>query len=747
MDISFIPRHYKLFLAISVVIAVTFCSFAPFVQTVNNVDYFRLQDHPDQKFHDEFQEVFGNDEFFVIAFKKDDIFTRQNLSLIEELTSKLEKMELARDVVSLANVDHIVGSEDYFLVQPFLAHLPDTREELSVLRNQALNNPLYVDNLISADGTTAAIVIFAHDRPDDPDYRGRLLEQTRRVLEPHQKDVQFFLAGWTVTNYGLSQYMQSDLARFIPITYFLLAVVTYLFFGNIRLVILAVINISAVLGSTMGLFRILDIPINNVTTVVPPLVMALTLTTIVHIFTHLQLSVLNSFPDKSRALGHVLNRVAVPCFLTSLTTAVGFLSLSISDLEPIRQFSILAAAGMVFGFFFSFFLLPPLIMLFDPQKLYLLVRDEQRLTRMLKGLYFQVCSHRHKIIGIGLALIAAAFFFAGQIKVETNLIDFFKKTSPERQAVNFVEKNLSGIGILEISVKAGERDAFMDPENLFVLENLEEFILEQSGVDKVSSFNHFIKDMHMSFHNEDRAYYRIPDSRQLIAQYLLLYDSEDIEDFINPDYDHARLAVRLGTYSSSEQAVIIDEIREYVRLIEHPGLSVRITGQAVQDVNIVEALVSGQIYSLSIALAVISLIMFLVLKSASLGLISLLPNFFPILLNFGLMGLLGIPLNTATALIAAVAIGIAVDDTIHFLHHYNKMRRQGASASDAVERTMLVKGRALMSSSAILCIGFGVLLFSSFMPVVYFGLLSAIIMIAAVVGDLIILPAILMCRK
>ncbi len=253
--------------------------------------------------------------------------------------------------------------------------------------------------------------------------------------------------------------------------------------------------------------------------------------------------------------------------------------------------------------------------------------------------------------------------------------------------------------------------------------------------------------MHMSFHNEDRSYYSIPDSRQLIAQYLLLYDSEDTEDFINSDYDHARMAVRLGTYSSSEQALIIDEIREYVGLIEHPGLSVRVTGQSVQDVNIVEALVSGQIYSLSIALAVISLIMFLVLKSASLGLISLIPNFFPILLNFGLMGLLGIPLNTATALIAAVAIGIAVDDTIHFLHHYNKMRRQGNSASIAVERTMLVKGRALMSSSAILCLGFGVLLFSSFMPVVYFGLLSAIIMIAAVIGDLIILPAILMCKK
>jgi len=747
MDVSFITRHHKLSLTISILVALIFCSFAPFVQTVNNVDYFRLKDHPDQKFYESFQEIFGNDEFFVIAFQKEDIFTQQNLALLKNITSDLESTDLARDIASLANVDNIIGGEDYFKVEPFLYSLPETKEELEFLRSQAVGNPLYADNFVSTDSTTAAIVVFAYDRPDDPDYRQRLLWATRNILKNYEDDVDFYLAGWTVTNYELSQYMQRDLARFIPLTYLLIALVTFLFFRNIRLTLLAVLTISACVGSTMGLSRILGIPINNVTVIIPPLVMALTLTAIVHIFTHMQRSVLDSLPDRFQALAHVLNSVVLPCALTTLTTATGFLSLSVSELEPIREFAVLAASGMIFGFFYSFFLLPPLMLFFEPNKLYSSIHEEQKLSKVLHKIVTGVNRHKGKIVSVNIFLVAAALFFAAQIKAETNLVEFFKPKSPERQAIDFVEKNLSGVGILDISVKASARDAFKEPHNLETLQRLEMFILEQPGVDKVTSFNHFIKDMHMSFHNEDPAYYRIPDNRQLISQYLLLYDSNDIDDFINSDFDHARLTVRLGVHSSRDQARIIENIRQHMSLLDNPDLSFRVTGQSVQDVNTIAALVSGQIYSLSIALVVISLIMFMVFKSLSLGFLSLIPNCFPILLNFGLMGFMGIPLNTATALIAAVAIGIAVDDTIHFLSHYNGERKKGHAVGRAMETTVMIKGRALMSSSAILCVGFGILVLSSFMPVVYFGLLSALIMITAMIGDLIVLPAILMIGR
>jgi len=747
MDFSFVVRHSKLFLCLSLLVAIGFGAWSPFIQTVNNVDYFRLKDHPDQIYYENFQEVFGNDEFFVIAFEKEDIFTPDNLLLLQEITSDLEDLGLARDVISLANVDHIIGEEDYFYIQPFLTHIPGDPDQLEILKNRGVQNPLYENNLISSDGRTAAVVVFAYDRPDDPDYRQSLLAETRIILEPHKEDTQFYLAGWTVTNYSLSQYMQRDLARFIPITYLLIALVTFLFFRNVRLTLLAVVTISACVGSTMGLSRILDIPINNVTTVVPPLVMALTLTAIVHIFTHMERSVLDRSRDKFEALARVLNKVVVPCFLTTLTTVVGFLSLSISDLEPIREFSILAASGMVFGFFFSFFLLPPLLLLFNPEKLYLTYAQDHRLPRILTAVNQFVRTRKSGILVLSLFIVLGAVYFASQIKVETNLVEFFKKSSPERQAVDFVQERLSGVGMLDVSIRADEPDAFKDPVNLNIIEKLEVHIQSISDVDLTTSFNHFIKDMNMSFHNEDPEYYTIPDTRQLVAQYLLLYDSDDIDDFINPDFDHTRIIVRLSVYSSWDQALIIDDIRDFISGLDAPGLSMRVTGQAVQDVNIIDALVYGQVYSLSIALGVISLIMFLVFRSVALGFLSLIPNIFPILLNFGIMGLLGIPLNTATALIAAVAIGIAVDDTIHFLSRYNQERRKGHAVDKALEGTILVKGRALISSSLILCAAFGVLISSDFVPNIYFGVLSSLIMITALLGDLIVLPAVLRAGK
>jgi hypothetical protein len=264
------------------------------------------------------------------------------------------------------------------------------------------------------------------------------------------------------------------------------------------------------------------------------------------------------------------------------------------------------------------------------------------------------------------------------------------------------------------------------------------------GVDVAISFADFIKEMNEAFHSEDPNYYRIPDTRALVAQYLLLYDSEDTADFVNESYDHARISVRISRHSTADQEIIIENIKGFIAKMTRNEIDIRITGRALQDVNTIDALVKGQVYSLGLAACVIGVIMFLVLRSFSIGCLSMIPNLFPIVLNFGVMGALGIPLNTATALIAAVALGIAVDDTIHFLTEYKDRRSAGSSLADSVREVMIVKGRAIVSSSFILCIGFGVLLLSRFGPTMNFGALSAVIMITALIGDLIVLPAVLL---
>ena len=212
-----ICQHPRIFLVISLLFAAFFIAFAPRVKTLENVDFFFLKDHPEVKFYQDFKEVFGNDEFFVIAFEKEDIFTKKNLTLLKNITEELENLEGIKDIKSLANVDDTIGSADYFEVRRFLDAIPDDRMELTKLKDRAINNPLYVKNLISPDAKTAAIVVFTQDKPGEENYRKNLIAKVKTILNPYEKEIgKFYLAGWTVTNLSLGEYIIKDMKIFVP---------------------------------------------------------------------------------------------------------------------------------------------------------------------------------------------------------------------------------------------------------------------------------------------------------------------------------------------------------------------------------------------------------------------------------------------------------------------------------------------------------------------------------------------------
>ncbi|MDO9583034.1 MAG: MMPL family transporter [Desulfomicrobium sp.] len=745
--LAFLPRlatrRPTLCLILSILLLVPFLVQLPRLQTVDNVDYFTVEDDPDVAFYETIKDIFGDDEFFVVAFTSADLFTPPVLSAIADITNRLEALPGVRDVQSLANVDHVHGAEDYFEVRPFLESIPDDKSELELLRREALGNPLYVGNLVSEDGQTTAIVVFPDmSNTEDGGFRKRLLEQSRAVFQDHSNVIgDFYTGGWTVTNYSLSHYMRADVAVFIPMCYFFVILTIWLVFRNIRLTLLALANISASTGAGMGLMPLMDITLNNVTIIVPPLIMALALADSVHIFAHLDKAHLDKHQSPAKALEAVLQRVVGPSFLCSLTTSVGFISLAVSDIPPIQDFAYVASAGMILKFVFSFILLPPMLLLCRADRIFTPERQGLDFTSFLQRLSTFVQARPLAISLCTVLVLASAVWSATFIKVETNLLEFFKPSTTFRQELSYIETRLSGVGSVDISLQAHERDAFREPANLELIEALQIYAESLPGVDRTMSFVDFLKDMNESFHNENPEFYRIPDSRELVAQYLLLYDSDDIEDFITPDQDHARILIRLAEHSSAGQARIIAALQDFIDKQDLRGLDIRITGRAVQDVNTIDTLVWGQVQSLALAAAVIIAIMFLALRSFKTGALSLIPNIFPIVVNFGIMGALGIPLDTATALISVVALGIAVDDTIHYLTEYNQARALGLPIPEALHKVNMEKGKALCATSVILSMGFGVLLFSNFTPTASFGGLSAMIMISAWIGDMIVLPA------
>ncbi len=748
LNLGIVCQFPKLFFIAALLFGCFFIAYNPFVKTASDFDFFTLENNPELEYYDTFKTIFGDDEFFIIAFKNDNLFSPETLEIIQQITWSIEELDDVEEVTSLANVNEISGGEDYFEVRPLLDYLPENEAEQSALRDRALQNPLYKGNLISKDGRTTAIVVEPHVDSKDDGLRKRVLTDVKEILAPFEAaGNKFYMAGWTTTNLSLSQYLTSDVLIFVPATYLLITIFTWLFFRNIRITFLSILNISICVGATRGLMGLMGIALNNVTTIIIPLVMALALCDTVHIFSHMDRQILKRFPRRKQALSHVVNRVALPCFLTTLTTAIGFISLCISDIPPVKEFGWIASAGMVFEFIFSFFFLPPLILCFDPKKVYQEYDGGNRISTILRHLFSFVFEKYRLVIVVCAAIVVASVIYTSHLRVETNLMEFFKKSSPVRTALDYVESHLTGVATLDISFQATTLDAFKEPENLAIIEAIQSYTQSLPGIDKAVSFVDFIKDMNQSFHAEKPEFYSIPDSRELIAQYLLLYDADDIEDFINPDFDYARLSIRTARHSSSEKREIIDKIRKFIDGMDHKEIEIRITGRSLKDVLVINALVSSQIYSLALATVIISVLLLIVFRSAALAALSLIPNMFPIILNFGVMGVMGIPLDTGTALIAAVALGIAVDDTIHFLTEYQERRAQGLLIPEALMHVIDTKGRAILSSSLILCVGFGVMVLSRFVPVVHFGLLCAIIMITAVIGDLVLLPAVILLKK
>jgi len=318
------------------------------------------------------------------------------------------------------------------------------------------------------------------------------------------------------------------------------------------------------------------------------------------------------------------------------------------------------------------------------------------------------------------------------------------------KAVRHIESHLTGTSTLDVVFAFDSPGQAKEPENLAKVERLAQHLAAQPVVTDSFSLGDILKRMNQVFHGGDPSFYRLPKSREEIAQYLLLYsmsgEEEDLTRYVDDDYQTAVLASRLKTVSSAQMEVFIQEVKEYIRKA-FPGSWVRLTGISVLVTNSIDAIVTGQIRSLGLAVAIISVIMAVLFQSVRLALLSMIPTVIPILMTLGLMGWAGIPINTATAVISCVAIGIAVDDTIHYMTRFRKEFQNQPDEAVAAFRSLTSAGRALYLTSFILTVGFMVLVFSHFKPIIYFGFLMAVTMISALVGDLILLPVLLMVLK
>ena len=708
------------------------------------MDDFFAPSEPNVALHKAIKKFYPRNDFFSVAYRDPALFTTHGLQNLVDLSEAIESLPDVKEVVSLATVGDMRGTTDVFEVAPFLSSIPEGASALDWLRRRAVTKPLYRNLLISPDGTATALAVFLPDEADGA-LRRRVINGVETILAPYTaRGVQFHLAGWPVTSLRLVEYMNQDVARFLPITLVLVLGTIWFVFRNGRLLALAGLGVGMTVAATLGLAAYLGIALNIASVAVIPLVMALALSDMVHLFSHLDRSVLAQYPDRRQALKHVLEQILFPCLLTSINTAIGFLSFTTNRVPAIQSFGGLAAAGMMFEFLFTFGLVTPLLLFFNPSRVYHdpAAHKTQEIPRLVGWVHHQVTRRPIWVIVACLAALAWGGWQIRKIQVETDLTLWFSPRTSLRQDGDFIRRHIGGFQPMMVEFES-QRDAFKDPGRIAAIERLSGQLAALPGVDHVTSLADYVKEMNGAFHAENPDQYRLPESRRLLEQYLLLYNADDLDEVVTPGFDRTRILLRLQDSSSRKNRETLAAVRRLTAENPVPDSHPVICGGAVDHVSMSEILVNDQIWNIAQAVGGIWLVMLVVLRSVGMATLFLVPNLFPIVLNFGIMGTFGIAIDTGTALIAATAFGIIVDDTVHFFTRFAQRRRQGWDYARALTDVTHEKGEAAITSFAILTMGFGVLMLSHFSPIIYFGLLNVMVLMTGMVGDLFFLKALM----
>ncbi|MCK7583162.1 MAG: MMPL family transporter [Chromatiales bacterium] len=678
----------------------------------------------------------------VALFEGQDLYSDEVLSALDRLAQRLDQWPLMDRVLGVTRADHIVASEDGFGTEPLLdlAELKTLTPEQR--RERILGDHFAPGVLASADGQALSLIV----RPVPLGESLKRLELERlfreAVTEAGLDGYLTAVAGLVPLDAAQLQSMLRDNLIFVPLTSLVGLLLLWWMVRHLRAALFGLLAISTAVSVTLSSLVILGQPYNLVASMTPPLISALTVALLLHLYNAMAHAAQRGMQGREQ-VDWAVREVRKPALFNALTTAAGFASLSLSPIPPIHFFGLIGAFGALLIYLIVIILLPPMLARW-PGAPWRTGRGGLRWMRRLTGLLSDWGMRRPVWVLAGFALILAVGApFIAQVRTETNLLEFFKPDHPITVSTARIDERLSGVTALQIVFDGAERDALKDPANLARIKAVQDWASTQPEVDRAFSLVDFIEQMHGAFHGGDPAFQRLPEDRNLIGQYLFVYDGRDLYDFVNRDFQRAVVMLSLNVHGAREIGQVIERIRAH--LDEHAGPDLRweIGGQGRLFSDQERLLIQGQIDSLWGALTIILVLLTLAWRSFGAGLLCMVPNIAPILIIFIVMGAFHIDLNMATALIASVAVGIAVDDTVHFYHGYQRRRVQGLPTSWALARTYHQVGRACVATTIILSAQFAVLTFSDFRPVAQFGLLTCIGLWAALLFDLLLLPAIL----
>jgi len=717
----------------------------------NNYRVFFSEENPQLQAFDALQNKYIKTDNAMISIVPKDgrVFSRETLALVEEVTRAAWQVPYSARVDSITNFQHTWAQGDDLVVEDLIENAAQYSDaDLERVKRIALSEPLLMNRLINNNTDITAINITVNlpeksvqEVPEVAGFIYRMVDEYRAKYP----DIDFRLTGIVFMNNAFGESSRRDMKTLVPIMYLLIivvmAVVLRSFWGTLAVVL--VIAFSSM--TAMGLAGWLGILLTPISANAPNIILTLAIADSIHVLITLFHEMRAGRP-KREALIESLRVNHQPVFITSATTAIGFLSLNFSDSPPFRDLGNIVAMGVMIAYVYSVLFLPAMIAVLPLR----VKKGRSDSARFMDRLADFVIRRRGSLFWGMLAVILLILLQTPRLEIDEKFNEYFDKRYQFRLDNDYVTDHLTGVMGIDYSLGAGESGGISNPEYLAKLEDFAEWFRAQPKVMYVSSLTDVMKRLNKNMHGDDPVYYKNPEQRDLAAQYLLLYELSlpfglDLNNQINVDKSSTRLSVVFENISTREALEIDGQAQAWLKENGLPSMVTHGASPLIMFSNIAKRNIKSMTVGVVLALVLISLILVGALRSFKFGLVSMIPNLAPIFMTFGLWGLLVHEVGLAVSVAGPVALGIIVDDTVHFMSKYLRARReQDKGPADAVRYSFHTVGTALWVTSFLLVIGFSVLAFSGFTMNAHMGKMTVISVVVALIVDFLFLPPLLM---
>jgi len=692
---------------------------------------------------------FDDSNISVVLIRDPQLFTTTKLVVIKEIEDALSDIPEIIRVTSLFNVANIKMDGDFVSTKAFLETIPSSQQALDEILEQARLNPLVIDNIISEDGQAFAINLTFKNAENDPQFDQKVSAAIENVLSNYRDQFdQLLQIGSPFIRATITEKIGEDQIAIMPWAIGILIFSLALGIRSLSGAFIPLFTASISVILTLSGMAMLDIPISVMTSIVPALLVIIGSTEDIHIIADYKYNRLQGL-DTPAALERTSNSIGTAILLTFITTYFGFISIYTNEIRLLQEFGLVASTGLLINYLVTTLSVPAILKLIPHRNIPAQSKEEIGLNIFQKFALFmfhKVQQYSKSTVLILVLILVIAFYGMLSVKINNNPLGYFKQDTDVVQNAQSLRDNLSGIQTFSIILKTGIEDTFKKVRYLEEIEEIEQYLNSNQHFEKSLSFNDFLKLINVVMEEDeidqiDQLY--LPDADELVRDYLLFVKHDLFKSYVTPDYSAARILVRHSIHDSSDLRQAIDELQRFIDDNTDAAIDVSVTGASIVRANGADYMAAGQAKSLMLMSLVIIAVVAILFVNWKAGMVALLPNLFPIVVLFGVMGWTGITLDTGTAMVAVIALGISVDDTVHFMTRYHHNTRNRNDPEAALKDTVMDESVPIITTSLALMAGFAALSLSSFVPIENFGLLSALVMLLALMTTFIITPLLL----